>query len=512
MGVKKTESTLKGKKLAGVACLISACHAVGGLLKLGGGRWPAYLDLSPIKNGWPLVGGGDDGTPESPMFHAVLWLVSELFGSGGGVVIIAFLSMLTLFMGAGKFYSALNVNPVVAMVLLAGSSFVLTRHSVGQLAFLAGIGVTLFAASLQIRRSLNVELILLFTVAAMLSPHAGIIGLLFSACVGTGRIRRTAYASVGVAAAVWPVVVFGYGRIGDLNSFEATRPWYEAVLIQTGFWHGDEATIISILSLAAVSVAVFFKKVGPTPLISLWAASCGVYLTLRTSKAADVFDQVLSFARDEHKVLIGASVALAGGAAAILPKAAKYSAAVACVTLMTVTAWSVGNQTSFTQEESQALRELSAKTEGVVAVWPSYRYNRLSEGGVLTQDGVSRMLEGATRDMGEDGARRGLSEWISSGGETDYEPYFDTLVIIKYGQQGYGWLDSQSERVKLKTPAQKYFDVYYFNKGIAQATGRETLTVIYYALAFSLSFAAYLYSLRRRHSRSGGPQRQTPVL
>lgn len=495
-----------------MACLISACHVVGGLLRLGDGRWPAYLDLSPIKNGWPLVGGGDDGTPESPIFHAVLWLVSELFGSGAGVVIIAFLSMMTFIVGAGKFYSALDVNPTAAMALLAGSSFVLTRHSVGQLAFLAGVGVTLLGASLQVRRRLSVELILLFVVATMLSPHAGVVGLLFLACVGTDRLQRTAYAALGVAVAIWPVVVFGYGRVGDLNSFDATRPWYESVLIQTGFWHGDEMTVISILSLAAVSVAVFLKKTGPTPLIALWAASCGAYLTLRTSKAVGVFDQVLSFARDEHKVLIGASVALAGGAATILPKTAKYSAAVACASLVTVAAWSAGNQTSFTQEETRALRELSEDTRGVVAVWPSHRYNRLSEGGVLTQDGVSRMLEGATRDMGENGARKVLSEWMSSGGKTHYEPYFDTLVIIKYGQQGYDWLESRAERVKLETSAQRYFEVYSFNKGITQPKSRETLTSIYYALTLSVSFVAHFYDMRRRRSRSRGIRRQASVL
>ena len=98
--------------------LLSVAYASGGLVTLSDKRWPAYLDLAPLKNGLPLLSGRDDGIPDSPLFHGVLWIISELLGMGAGVVVA---SALCVFVFILRNFGIIASNVFVDYSLYIGS-------------------------------------------------------------------------------------------------------------------------------------------------------------------------------------------------------------------------------------------------------------------------------------------------------------------------------------------------------------------------------------------------------
>ena len=89
--------------------------------------------------------------------------------------------------------------------------------------------------------------------------------------------------------------------------------------------------------------------------------------------------------------------------------------------------------------------------------------------------------------MGESGYRSEMSSWMAQGGASTFVPYFKTLVVIKYGQQGYGWLDSVAVKENLGQSSSRYFDVYHMRDWEPRGEKIPTLIVAYY-----LSLLAFL--------------------
>ena len=472
--------------LAPAAALLSVAYALGGLVALSDKRWPAYLDLAPLKNGLPLVFGRDDGIPDSPLFHGILWVMSELLGMGNGVVATVALCVFVFLYGSGTLYRSMNLNAVGGVSFLASGSFMLTRFSYGQVAFLAGLGVMLLIPSLVLRKSDWLSAFLLAAVAGLLSPHAGLLGVLAVVVLKKNRGRTLASASAGVVLSIWPVVLTGYGEIGSTDDFYATRPWYESLFLQTGFWNDDAVVWGSLVTLLVVALTLINKKTGAISLVRLWLVSCGFYLLVRTVKSAGIDSDVLSFLRDEHKILALAALGLSG-LASVSTSTKKISNICLAVAVLFVGAWSIQSSSSFSREETNALRDISAHVDNPVAVWPATRYNRVSESGVVSQDSVSRALPGGTYAMGESGYRSEMSSWMAQGGAGTFVPYFKTLVVIKYGQQGYGWLDSIAVKENLGQSSSRYFDIYHMRDWEPRGEKIPTLIVAYY-----LSLLAFL--------------------
>jgi hypothetical protein len=82
--------------------------------------------------------------------------------------------------------------------------------------------------------------------------------------------------------------------------------------------------------------------------------------------------------------------------------------------------------------------------------------------------------------MGESSYRREMSSWMAQGGSSEFVPYFETLVVIKYGQQGYGWLEKIATRENAGSVSSKYFDVYHMKDWEPRIDKMSSLIVVYY--------------------------------
>ena len=459
--------------------LLSVAYASGGLVTLSDKRWPAYLDLAPLKNGLPLLSGRDDGIPDSPLFHGVLWIISELLGIGAGVVVASALCVFVFIYGSGTLYRSLNLNAVSGVAFLASGSFVLTRFSYGQVAFLAGLGVMFLIPSLALKKGDWLLALLLAVSAGLLSPHASLLGAVAVFVIRKNSVRTLTSVAAGVVLSVWPVVLTGYGEIGGSDAFYATRPWYESLLLQTGFWNGDAVSWGSLITLFAVAAALRNRKPGAASLVKMWLVSCVLYLIVRAVKSTGINSDTLSFLRDEHKILVLAALSLSG-LASMSVGTKKISSIVLVLAVLFIGFWSIKSSPSFSREETKALQEISSHVERTVAVWPASRYNRISESGAVSQDSVSRVLVGGTNIMGESSYRREMSSWMAQGGSSEFVPYFETLVVIKYGQQGYGWLEKIATRENAGSVSSKYFDVYHMKDWEPRIDKMSSLIVVYY--------------------------------
>ncbi len=452
--------------------LVAAVVVLGGvssLLAVLGGGAPMMLDLTPMRDGVPLMLGLDDGIAEAPLFHAALWCLTWVFGMGVGTWLAVSVSSLLAIAGVGSMVRS-RMGAVMAGVVFVGSPFVLTRLHHGQVAFLASVGVALLGSHAA-RHARYLRAAALWATAVALAPHVLLIGAPFVWLLRLGW-RKTVLMLVPSAIAAAPLLTASSvmperGELGEsLARFVPTFGEFPGgvfkALTQQGFWAGDIApwsgVVMSVFAIGAAVALGRARKWGAL------AASClapvgALVLAWVLSVAIPVLP-VLILLREPHKVLVVAAVAIAWAAGSWIETRSRTvqlalvcSAAVLGV-LGVNAAWAGTTVSSRTVQALEAVR--ATVGDDPVVVVPAQRYPHVTDVRTEVQDPVERWLGGwrmlhlSPWNEAHDVQERRVREYVASGG-SDRDALLMSgarwVIAVRTERDGMSWL---SESVELR--------------------------------------------------------------
>lgn len=468
----RTVERVRARLLNTPGLLVAALVLFGGaeaLLRVLSGGAPAMLDLTPLRDGVPLLLGTDDGVAEAPLFHGALWCLTWVFGMGAGTWLAVSGSVLLAVAGVGSMVRS-RVGATMAGVVFIGTPFALTRMHHGQVAFLASVGVALLGCN-AVRLERWVRGAALWACAVAIAPHVLLIGapLLWFMKLGW---RRTVVLLMPAAIAAAPLLTASSmlperGALEEsLSRFapkfgEMPGALFKAVT-QQGFWAGDVAPFSALL----VCAFAFLVAVSLTITRRWWALVAVVLAPIAASGLAWVLGgvipvlPVLVLLREPQKLLVIAAVALAWGVASwVETRSRNVQAVLLCAAavlgvLGVRAAWEGTVLSSSTVSALDAVR--ATVGDDPVVVVPAQRYPYVNDVRTEVQDPVERWLGGwrlrhlSAWDETHAAQERRVREYVASGG-ADRAALVESgarwVVALRSERDGMSWL-SDSENLK----------------------------------------------------------------
>lgn len=420
------------------------------------------LDLTPMRDGVPLMLGLDDGIAEAPLFHAALWCLTWVFGMGAGTWLAVSVSALLAIAGVGSMLRS-RLGATMAGVVFVGSPFVLTRLQHGQVAFLASVGVALLGSHAA-RHGRYLRGAALWATAVALAPHVLLIGSPFLWLLRLGW-RKTVLMLVPSVIAVAPLLTASSvmpesGELGE--SLARFVPVFGEVpggvfkaLTQQGFWAGDVApwsgAVMGVFALGAAVALGRARKWGA--LAATCLAPVGALVLARVLEGAIPVLPVLILLREPHKVLVVAAVAVAWAAGCwVETRSRTVQVALVCAAavlgvLGVNAAWAGTTLSSRTVQALEAVR--ATVGEDPVVVVPAQRYPHVSDVRTEVQDPIERWLGGwrmlhlSPWDETHDAQEQRVREYVASGG-TNRDALLESgarwVIAVRTERDGMSWL------------------------------------------------------------------------